>query len=109
MRRPAPLEMRTSLWNQDWFEDPVWRKDRLIGISLHFVTAFLDRYVRGDDSRAAYLDGLVDDASKGAWQAPPGTPWGAYSPGGDGVTLWKGFQRRHAESLSLLHAEPVPR
>jgi predicted dienelactone hydrolase len=105
---PAPREMRTSLWNQDWFEDPVWRKDRLIGISLHFVTAFLDRYVRTDASRATYLDGLVEDASEGAWQAPPGTAWGAYSPGGDGVTLWKGFQRRHAENLSLLRAHPVP-
>jgi hypothetical protein len=104
---PAPPEMRASLWNLDWFEDPVWRKDRLIGISLHFMTAFLDRYVRGDDGRAPYLEGLVEDAAKGTWQAPPGTPWGAYSPGGDGVTLWKGFQRRHAENLSLLRATPI--
>jgi predicted dienelactone hydrolase len=104
---PAPPEMRASLWNQDWFEDPVWRKDRLIGISLHFITAFLDRYVRDDDGRAPYLEGLVEDAAKGTWQAPPGTPWGAYSPGGDGVTLWKGFQRRHAENLSLLRATPI--
>ncbi len=48
---PAPPEMQTDLWNQDWFEDPVWRKDRLIGISLHFITAFLDRYVK-DDSQS---------------------------------------------------------
>ena len=38
---------------------------------------------------------------------PPETPWGAYSPGGEGVTLWKGFQRRHAEGLSLMHAKPT--
>jgi predicted dienelactone hydrolase len=102
---PAPPEMRASLWNQDWFEDPVWRKERLVGISLHFLTAFLDRYVKGNPSRSAYLDGLVEESGKGTWNAPQGTPWGAYSPGGEGITLWKGFQRRHAEGMSLLHAD----
>jgi predicted dienelactone hydrolase len=104
---PAPPEMRTDLWNQDWFEDPVWRKDRLMSISLHFITAFLDRYVKEDASRSAYLDGLVVASSQGKWDAPQGTPWSARSPGGD-VTLWKGFQRRHAEGLSLMHAEASP-
>lgn len=101
---PAPPEMRTDLWNQDWFEDPVWRKDRLIGISLHFITAFLDRYVKDDASRSAYIDGVVVESSAGKWDAPQGTPWSARSPGGD-VTLWKGFQRRHATGLTLMHAE----
>jgi predicted dienelactone hydrolase len=99
----APPEMRESLWNQDWFEDPVWRKDRLVGVSLHFITAFLDRALKADASRSAYLDGLVEDSGQGTWNAPTGTPWGAYSPGGAGVTLWKGFQRRHAEGLTLQH------
>jgi predicted dienelactone hydrolase len=104
---PAPPEMRADLWNQDWFEDPVWRKDRLMSISLHFITAFLDRYVKEDASRSAYLDGLIVESSQGKWDAPQGTPWSARSPGGD-VTLWKGFQRRHAEGLSLMHAEASP-
>jgi predicted dienelactone hydrolase len=103
----APPEMKVSLWDEDWFEDPVWRKERLIGIQLHFISAFLDRYVKGDASRAAYLDGLVVESSTGTWPSPPAnTPWGAYSPGGEGVTLWKGFQRRHAEGLSLMHQSP---
>ena len=104
---PAPPEMQTDLWNQDWFEDPVWRKDRLIGISLHFVTAFLDRYVKDDASRSAFIDGLVVESSKGKWDAPQGTAWSARSPGGE-VTLWKGFQRRHAEGLSLMHQDAAP-
>jgi len=104
---PAPPEMRTDLWNQDWFEDPVWRKDRLIGISLHFITAFLDRYVQDDASRSGFIDGLVVESSKGKWDAPQGTPWSARSPGGE-VTLWKGFQRRHAEGLSLMHQDGGP-
>ena len=90
----------------DWFEDPVWRKERLVGINLHFITAFLDRYVKGDASRGPYIDGLVVESSEGEWPtAPKDTPWGAYSPGGDGITLWKGFQRRHAEGLSLMHQD----
>lgn len=103
----APPEMRDDLWNQDWFEDPVWRKERLMSISLHFVTAFLDRYVKDDASRASYIDGLVVESGKGTWDAPQGTPWNARSPGGD-VTLWKGFQRRHATGMTLLHAQPAP-
>lgn len=101
---PAPEEMRARLWDQDWFEDPVWRADRIVNINLHFITAFLDRYMRDDVSRAAYLDGLAPRSSEGAWSAPTGVPYDARSPGGDGVTLWKGFQRQHAEGLELLHA-----
>jgi predicted dienelactone hydrolase len=100
---PAPDEMRKDVWNIDWFEDPVWRKDRLIGVSLHFITAFLDRYVKDDGSKAAYLDGLVENGDAGTWAAPQNTPWGAPSPGAKGVTLWKGFARRHAEGLSFMH------
>jgi predicted dienelactone hydrolase len=102
---PAPPEMRQRLWDQDWFEDPVWRKERLVGINLHFITAFLDRYLRDDASRAAYLDGLVPDADAGRWEPPP-PRWDAYSPGGEGVTVWKGFQRRHLTGLEWLHAAP---
>lgn len=103
---PAPAEMRARLWDQDWFEDPVWRADRIVDVNLHFITAFLDRYVKDEESRAAYLDGLAPRSSEGAWPAPAGVPYDARSPGGEGVTLWKGFQRQHAEGLELLHARP---
>jgi len=105
---PAPAEMRHGLWDISWFEDPVWRKDRIIGINLHMITAFLDRFVKGDESRAAYLDGLVPDSSAGRWQAPPGTAYDAFSPGTPGATLWKGFQRDYAEALELLQRPPNP-
>ena len=103
---PAPDEMRESLWDQDWFEDPVWSARRVVGVNLHFITAFLDRYVKDDAGRAAYLDGLAPRGADGSWSAPDGLPYAAVSPGGDGVTLWKGFQRQHAEGLELLHAPP---
>ena len=102
---PAPPSMRGKTWDISWFEDPVWRKDRIIGINLHMITAFLDRYVKGDETRAAYLDGLVPESNAGSWQAPAGTPFDARSPGGAGITLWKGFQRDYAEGLELLHRD----
>lgn len=103
---PAPDEMRTRLWDQDWFEDPVWRQDRIVGINLHLITAFLDRYVKGDTSRGPYLDGLIPRSSEGVWPSSAGGDYSAYSPGTDGITVWKGFQRGHAEGLELLHESP---
>jgi predicted dienelactone hydrolase len=100
---PAPPEMRGSVWDMDWFEDPIWRQDRINAINLHFITAFLGLNLKGEAKNAAYLNVTVGNSDDGVWDAPAGTPWGAYSPGGDGVTLWKGFQRRHARGMELLH------
>ena len=101
---PVPAQMRGSLWDMDWFEDPIWRQDRVNAINLHFITAFLAVNLNGDSTMRSFLDVPVETASDGVWDAPAGTPWGAYSPGGNGVTLWKGFQRRHAQGLVLRHA-----
>ena len=100
---PAPESMRHRLWDLDWFEDPVWRKDRIIGVNLHFITAFLDRYLRGDESRAAYLDVAVSESSDGQWPAQQPADYQAYSTQTGGVTVWKGFQLHHAAGLELLH------
>ena len=101
---PAPAQMRSSLWDLDWFEDPIWRADRVNAINLHFITAFLATHLKGDASMMSFLDVPVEDASDGVWNAPTGTPWSAYSPGGSGITLWKGFPRGHAQGLILHHA-----
>lgn len=100
---PAPLEMRGTVWDIDWFEDPIWRQDRMNAINLHFITAFLAVHLRKDSNKSAYLHMAVEDSDDGTWDAPAGTAWGAYSPGGEGVTLWKGFQRRHARGMTLQH------
>jgi predicted dienelactone hydrolase len=39
-----------------FFEEPVWDKERLCAINQHFVTAFLDLYLKGDESKRAYLN-----------------------------------------------------
>ena len=84
----------------------MWSAERIVGINLHFITAFLDRYVKDNASRAS-LSRRPRAALRGRHLVTAaGLPYSAYSPGGDGVTLWKGFQRQHAEGLELLHASP---
>ena len=106
---PAPDSMRQRLWDQDWFEDPVWRKERINAINAHFITAFLDYYVKGDEARAAYLNVATPESSAGMWPAETAPPaYDAYSPGSADITVWKGFQRNHAAGLSLLQAQAGP-
>jgi predicted dienelactone hydrolase len=100
----APPGMRAHLWDQDWFEDPVWRKERISAINLHFITAFLDRYVKNDISREAYLHVRTVDSDAGVWPAQSSLPYSAYSPSDSTITVWKGFQRNHAAGLQLLEA-----
>ncbi len=100
---PAPPAMRGSVWDADWFEDPIWRSDRINAINLHFITAFLALTLQDRTDMRSYLDVPVANSDDGDWKAPDGTPWGAVSPGGPGITLWKGFQRRHARGLRLDH------
>jgi len=103
----VPDTMRGQIWDQDWFEDPVWSKARTAAIQQHMITAFLDYWVKGDASRLAYL--TTDTAFSNATKWPTGGPagYGAISPGGPGAT-WKGFPRNHAVGLELHHATPAP-
>jgi predicted dienelactone hydrolase len=107
---PAPDSMRKRLWDQNWFEDPVWRAKRVNAINAHFITAFLDRYLKDDETRASYLDVPVAESAEGEWPALPapasGPAYDAYSPGPPAATLWKGFQRSEAAGLELLNAPP---
>ena len=104
----APDSMRSNLWDFSWFEDPVWRKDRIIAINLHMITAFLDRYVRDDESRAAYLDVAVPDSNAGVWPAEDAGRFDTISPGTGSITVWKGFQRNFSTNLELLRKDPEP-
>jgi len=103
---PAPEAMRQHLWDQDWFEDPVWSKERVNAINAHFITAFLDLYLKDDGARAAYLNVAVPESDDGVWPAADTAPYAAYSSGTGSITVWKGFQRKHAEGLELLQAQP---
>jgi pimeloyl-ACP methyl ester carboxylesterase len=97
----APPEARSRFWDFEWFEDAVWRKDRLIAVQSHFITAFLDRYVKGEGAQSAYLDGLVVNSNEGTWPQAPGGRHAGFSPGAPQASLWKGFQPNKAAGMSL--------
>ena len=73
---PPPPEALGNFTTRSFFDEPVWRKDRIAAINQHFITAFLDLYLKGDASRREYLTLPVK------------------SPAGE--QAWKGFQPRWA-------------
>jgi predicted dienelactone hydrolase len=74
---PPPQEAMGSFAARAFFEEPVWRKDRIAAINQHFISAFLDLYVKGDESRRVYLN-----------------------------DSWKGFQPRWSLGIKLEHHTP---
>jgi predicted dienelactone hydrolase len=103
----APPEAAGIIPYLEYFEDPVWKKERILGIELHMITAFLDRYLKGDGTRAGYLQPATVRSNDGVWAFTPGMPGdGAYSPGSGEITVWKGFQRRWSKGLELHRAAP---
>lgn len=80
---PAPPEARDDFTTNEYFAEPVWRTERLNAINQHFVAAFLDLTLKGDRTKAAYLD------------TPPS--------GG----AWRGFQPRWSLGFQLERAAPV--
>lgn len=98
----APATMRGSVWDMDWFEDPVWRHDRVMAISQHMITAFLDAHVKGQTGRLAYLTPDTPVSNDTKWPASGPSGYAPFSPGGPGAT-WKGFPKNHALGLELHH------
>ena len=98
---PAALQGSFSAWSS--VEEPVWRRDRILDINRHFVTAFLDHVLLGRAQAAVFLHPAVPRANDGAWPQPFGSPaTGAFAPAPEGaVTHWAGFQRRWAVGLRL--------
>ncbi len=98
--------------NIERFEEPVWRRDRILAINRHFVTAFLDRVLKHDTVHGAFLDVPVAAADAGVWAPVPGKPAdGAFAAAADALSkgYWPGFQRRWALGLELRHDAAAPR
>ena len=101
---PPPPEALGEFTTREYFDEPVWRKDRITAINQHFVTAFLDLHLKGDASRASYLRLATEKSNDGTWPLKQGESAGSkYS---DGATYWKGFQRRWAVGLEM-HCQAV--
>lgn len=101
---PPPPEALSDFATRETFDEPVWRKDRITAINQHFVTAFLDLYLKGDESRRSYLQPGMERSNDGQWPVDRGeSVGGRYSKGNEkqGHTHWKGFQRRWAVGLQM--------
>jgi dienelactone hydrolase len=101
---PPPPEALGSFTTREFFDEPVWKKERISAINQHFVTAFLDLYLKGDESKRAYLHTVVEKSNDGKWPLKPGETAGAKFS--DGSTYWKGFQRRWALGLEMHCSTP---
>jgi predicted dienelactone hydrolase len=96
---PPPPGVLLSFAVREAFDEPVWRKDRITAINQHFITAFLDLNLKGDESRRAYLHPTPQKSNDGKWQTKPGEQTGGKFS--DGTNYWKGFQRRWAVGLEM--------
>jgi dienelactone hydrolase len=64
---PPPPEALGKFATQSFFDEPVWRKDRIGAINQHFITAFLDLYLKADETRRPYLDLTPKSGDRPAW------------------------------------------
>lgn len=94
---PAPMESWQAVPTLDFipfdhYADPVWDSVRMNNISAHFLTAFLDMHLKGDDEMGVFLD-LVPVATDGMV---------ALDDEGNALpehTYWQGFAPRTAVGL----------
>jgi predicted dienelactone hydrolase len=96
---PLPYSLLQSM------DEPVWRKDRITSVNQHFITAFLDVYLKGEQAEASYLHVAPERSDDGKWPVPPNTKdAGEFSTGHDaqGDAFWKGFPRRSALGLEMI-------
>ena len=74
------------------YTDPVWDTARMNNIAQHFVTAWLDQYLKADAEKAAFLD-LVEDSNAGVWSMEEdGTQKEDHN-------YWSGFAKGTAKGL----------
>lgn len=85
----------------EFITDPVWRKERIQAINEHFISAFLDLYLKGDANKRKYLEMPTPYANDGQWPSVFGQQWGGLRAGDSQPGYWRGFQRRWARGLEL--------
>ncbi len=96
---PAPPEAKTWAQASRW-ADPVWDTRRMNNINEHFVTAFLDFYIKGDASARVFLEPKVEDSNAGVYALNKD---GTKAPD---FTYWPGFPPRSALGLHLRSMNP---
>lgn len=104
---PAPPSAYLDVVPWATFEEPVWRRERLLAVGAHFVTAFFDVYLKGDADKLQYLHLPTVRSNDAHWEQPFATDYSdRYADGADGSeTYWRGFKRRQAIGLELHRLE----
>jgi predicted dienelactone hydrolase len=97
----VPITEDMDFSTLEFFTEPVWRSERINQINQHFITAFLDLYLKGDTSKAAFLDAPTPSAAAGEWPSALGEQLGGRFSDGAQPKYWRGFQRRWAMGLTL--------
>lgn len=95
---PPPPDIR-GFGDYERYAEPAWDERRINNINQHFVTAFLNQYLYGQD-HSDYLNPVVEDANLGVVSLDDnGEP-------NDDHTYWAGFRPRTATGM-ILRAEPA--
>jgi predicted dienelactone hydrolase len=79
---PAPAEAfepsaHLEFLPAEHYADPVWDTVQMNGIAQHFARAFLDLHLKGEGTKAAYLDGAFKGFAPGANR---GLTWESLNP-----------------------------
>ena len=103
---PPPPEANDDFTTREYFAEPVWRAERINAINQHFITAFLDLHLKGDASKATFLNVPTARSGDGVWPLAP-----MENVGGNRATekesgYWPGFQRRWALGLEMRYSSP---
>ena len=87
----------------EYFNDPVWRQERIIAIDQHFMLAFFDAMLKHDTPKLRYLAVPTRVSDDGVWPSAFRQQWGGTVAGDAQPGYWRGFQRRWARGLELDH------
>jgi predicted dienelactone hydrolase len=85
----------------EFLNEPVWRQDRINSINQHFVAAFLDLHLKGDEDKRSYLDVPTVNANDSQWEVSFGDQLNGKFAGPEETQHWRGFQRRWALGLEM--------
>ena len=87
----------------EYFNDPVWRQERIVAIDQHFILAFFDAMLKHDIPKLRYLAVPTRVSDDGLWPSAFRQQWGGAVAGDAQPGYWRGFQRRWARGLELDH------
>ena len=95
---PAIAESRTWDFSSRW-ADPSWDTRKLNNINMHFVTAYLDNYLKGDSAKMDYFDVKVQNAGDGVYSVDKDGSFNADH------TYWPGFIKNTVQGVILEHLD----